>query len=91
VTLPLIAPVIGLSGLLVSIISFQELILAIFLCTPETETLPKVIWPNLRFALTPVVAAASGISLVATLTLIGGCWGLFRIAAGRIRGTRLPG
>ena len=35
----------------------------------ETETLPKVIWPNLRYTLTPVVAAASSITIV--LTLIG--------------------
>ncbi len=90
VTLPLIAPVMGLAGLLAFIVSFQELILAIFLCAPETETLPKVIWPNLRYALTPVVAAASGISLVATVVLIGGCWGLFRIAVWRIRGIRSP-
>jgi len=90
VTFPLIAPVIALAGLLAFIVSFQELILAIFLCTPETETLPKVIWPNLRYALTPLVAAASGVSFFATLALMAGCWGLFRIAAARMRGARSP-
>jgi ABC-type spermidine/putrescine transport system permease subunit II len=83
--LPLIGPVVALAGLLAFIVSFQELILAIFLCTPETETLPKVIWPNLRYSLTPLAAAASGVSLVAALALTGACWGLFRIATRRIR------
>ena len=86
VTLPLIAPVIALAGLLAFIVSFQELILAIFLCTAETETLPRVIWPNLRYSLAPVVAAASGVALAATLALLAACWGLFRVAAARMRG-----
>ncbi len=85
VILPLVAPVMALGGLLAFIISFQELIMAIFLCTPEAQTLPKVIWPNLRYALTPVVAAASGVSLLATLALIVGIWGASQFAAARIR------
>jgi ABC-type spermidine/putrescine transport system permease subunit II len=31
----------------------------LFLATPSTETLPAVVWPQLRYAASPLVAVAS--------------------------------
>lgn len=78
VTLPIIAPAVAVGALMAFIVSFNELVMALFLCTPAIETLPKVIWPNLRYTLSPLVAAASGIGLAATVLFLGGAWGLFR-------------
>jgi len=66
VTLPLILPALLVGALLAFILSLNEFTLALFLTTPETETLPKIIWPNLRYTLTPLVAAASVITLFLT-------------------------
>ncbi len=38
------------------------------------DTLPKVIWPNLRYTLSPIVAAASGVGLATTLALLWSAW-----------------
>ncbi len=77
VTLPVIMPAMGVGGLLAFIISFNELVMALFLCTPDIDTLPKVIWPNLRYTLSPLVAAASGVAVVTTVLLLGGAWLFF--------------
>ena len=39
--------------------------MALFLATPGTRTLPVVIWPQIRYLLTPVVAAASSVIIAA--------------------------
>ena len=72
VTCPLMAPAIAAGALTAFILSLNEFVIALFLATPSIETLPKVIWPNLRYTLTPIVAAASAISLAVTLVGLGG-------------------
>lgn len=72
VTLPLITPGVVVGALMAFVVSLNELIMALFLCTPATETLPKVIWPNLRYTLSPLVAAASSVTVLATLALLAG-------------------
>lgn len=67
VTLPLVLPAVLAATLFALVISLNEVTLALFLATRYTETLPRVIWPNLRFAITPLVAAASVILLAFTL------------------------
>lgn len=62
VILPLIAPGLAAAVTIAFVLSINEFVLALFLTTSETETLPRVIWPNLRYTLTPLVAAASGVS-----------------------------
>jgi putative spermidine/putrescine transport system permease protein len=84
VTLPLIRPAV-LAGALVSfILSLNEFTLALFLCTPETETLPRIIWPNLRYSLSPLVAVASCVTMAVTLLGLGLLLALAR--SGRILG-----
>ena len=71
VTLPLVRPAV-LAGALVSfVLSLNEFTLALFLCTPEDETLPGIIWPNLRYSLSPLVAVASCVTTAAALVGLG--------------------
>lgn len=64
VILPLVGPSILVAGVVAYVLSINEFVIALFVGTPETETLPRVIWPSLRYTLTPIVSAASGVSLV---------------------------
>jgi ABC-type spermidine/putrescine transport system permease subunit II len=70
VTLPLIGPAVLISVCFAFIISVNEVVMALFLATPRTQTLPTLIWPQVRYNLTPIVAAASGVTLLLTLALL---------------------
>jgi ABC-type spermidine/putrescine transport system permease subunit II len=75
--LPLVFPAVLAATLFALVISLNEITLSLFLATRYTETLPRVIWPNLRFAITPLAAAASVILLVLTLpALVAAGWWL---------------
>jgi putative spermidine/putrescine transport system permease protein len=76
VTLPRLWPAVGAAAFLCAVMSINELPMALFLATPGTRTLPTLIWPQLRYNLSPVVAAASSVLLLVTLA------GL--VAAGRL-------
>ena len=67
---PLIAPSVLAAAIIAYIISLNEFIMALFLGTPDTETLPKMIWPQIRHSVSPVVAAASSVLLVLTVAAI---------------------
>lgn len=67
---PLIAPSAFAAAIIAYIISLNEFIMALFLGTPDTETLPKMIWPQIRHSVSPVVAAASSVLLVLTVIAI---------------------
>ena len=71
VTLPLIAPGVFVGLLFAFIISVNEFIMSLFLATPRTRTLPVAIWPQIRYLLTPIVAAASSVIIVVTLVILG--------------------
>jgi ABC-type spermidine/putrescine transport system permease subunit II len=61
------------------VLSLNEFILSLFLATPETETLPRVLWPNLRYALSPLVAVASCVTTLVTAAGIGAAtWLIWR-------------
>lgn len=67
---PLIVPSVMAAAVIGYIISLNEFIMALFLGTPDTETLPKMIWPQIRHSVSPVVAAASSVLLVITVVAI---------------------
>lgn len=67
---PLLAPSIMAAAIIAYIISLNEFIMALFLGTPDTETLPKMIWPQIRHTVSPIVAAASSVLLVMTVAAI---------------------
>ena len=84
VTLPLAAPAVLAATLFSLVISLNEVTVTLFLATRDTQTLPRVIWPNLRFAITPLVAAASVVLLTLTLPAVvaAGWWLRPRTARG---------
>jgi putative spermidine/putrescine transport system permease protein len=59
ITLPLIRPGLVVAALFGFLISFDEVVIAIFVTSAETMTLPRRIWDGIRFELNPTLAAVS--------------------------------
>lgn len=70
VNLPLLLPAIVVSAGLAFLISFDELVLALFLAPPSAPTLPLQIYSNVQFGLDPTVGAVSVLLLVLTGALM---------------------
>lgn len=79
VTLPLALPGVAVATIFAVVLSIGEVVISLLVSTPATQTLSKVIWPNLQYELTPVVAAASGVLLVAAAGLLALAARLFRV------------
>jgi putative spermidine/putrescine transport system permease protein len=69
VTLPLIRPGLVVAALFGFLISFDEVVIAIFVTSAETMTLPRRIWDGIRFEINPTIAAVSTI-LIALSSLV---------------------
>lgn len=69
VTLPLARPGIVSGALLAFLTSFDELLIALFVGSSTTRTLPRRMWESIRSEFDPTVAAASAIVVLATATL----------------------
>jgi ABC-type spermidine/putrescine transport system permease subunit II len=82
VTLPLIAPGVLAGAALAFVLSFNEFFVALFVGGPEAETLPRRVWPALRYSVSPLVASASAWALLAALA------GLFALRAAHGGGER---
>lgn len=71
VTLPLIKNGVVAGAIYAFFLSWDEIIVAIFITTPDTITLPVKIWNSLRMDLSPVLAAiATLLILVSTIILV---------------------
>ena len=68
VTLPGIRHGLFSAAIFSFLISWDEVVLAIFMASPSLQTLPVKVWTTLRQDLTPVIAAAS--TLLVALTII---------------------
>jgi ABC-type spermidine/putrescine transport system permease subunit II len=62
---------VGVGAILAFAFSFDELILALFLASPESRTLPRLLWQDLRQYVTPIIAAATTIVLCISFVLLG--------------------
>lgn len=71
VTLPMIRSGLATGGIFAFAISFDELMLALFLASPRTETLPRLLWEHLSQTITPVIAAVATLVLMVSLLLLG--------------------
>ncbi|MBS0560346.1 MAG: ABC transporter permease [Proteobacteria bacterium] len=71
VTLPMIGGGLAVGGIFAFAVSFDELMLALFLAGPRTETLPRLLWEHLQQTITPVIAAVATLVLLFTLVLMG--------------------
>lgn len=70
VTLPLIAPGVLSGAVFAFIWSFDEVVLSIFLTSPDLQTLPVLMFNAVTQVLDPTIAAASTMILFLTTTLI---------------------
>jgi putative spermidine/putrescine transport system permease protein len=67
ITLPLIRPGIINAGLFAFMVSFDEIVVAIFISGTKTVTLPKRMWDSLTYQMEPSLPAISTLILLATL------------------------
>lgn len=67
ITLPLLSPVIVISGICGFAISINETMVALFLAGPINETIATMTWSQLKEAPTPLIAVASIINLIIIL------------------------
>ncbi|WGR62811.1 alpha/beta fold hydrolase (plasmid) [Paracoccus ferrooxidans] len=70
VTLPAISHGLFSAAILSFLISWDEVVLAIFMASPTLQTLPVKVWTTLRQDLTPVIAAASTLLVLLTVVLM---------------------
>ncbi|MCC5973852.1 MAG: ABC transporter permease [Rubellimicrobium sp.] len=70
VTLPAISHGVFAAAIFSFLISWDEVVLAIFMASPTLQTLPVKVWTTLRQDLTPSIAAASTILVCITLLLM---------------------
>ena len=82
-TLPLIMPAI-LSGVMLSFaMSFDDVVISIFVTGPKVNTLPVKIYTKLKTGVTPEINALAAIMLVITVLLVAGS-----VAVGRVKGKK---
>lgn len=70
VTFPMIRVGVVIGGILAFAMSFDELMLALFLTGAGTRTLPRLIWEQLNDFLTPTIAAVATLVFAFTLLLL---------------------
>lgn len=70
VVLPQIGPGIMAGALFSFLTSFDEIVVALFITTPETKTLPVQMWSSIRLELDPTIAAAATMLIVATTLVL---------------------
>jgi len=70
VTLPIIRPGVISAAIFAFIVSFDEVIIAMFLSSPTTATLPKQMWDGIRQEIDPTIAAVSTLVIVGSVALL---------------------
>jgi ABC-type spermidine/putrescine transport system permease subunit II len=71
VTLPSIKAAIGSAAAFAFLISFDDVVIAIFVAGPDSTTLPKRMWETIRFEIDPTLTAISSLlTLVAIVVLV---------------------
>ncbi len=70
VTLPQLKPALVTSGLFAFLLSFDEVVIALFVSGRESQTLPVKMYDNIRWEISPVLAA---ISTLLTLLALAAC------------------
>jgi ABC-type spermidine/putrescine transport system permease subunit II len=72
VTLPAIRPAVISGAAFAFLVSFDEVVLAIFLGGPATTTLPKRMWESVRFEIDPTLTAISTVLVLVPIVLLAG-------------------
>ncbi len=72
VVFPMMLPGMVTAAVFAFLISFDELLIALFISTPTLSTLPKRLWEGIRIEINPTIAAVSTILVLLTvLALVG--------------------
>ena len=87
VTLPMMIPAVVTAGFFGFLISFDEVVIALFLTGPGTTTLPRQLWEAVRFDVKPTIAAVSTLLIMLSIMLLLVSEGV-RAWLGRTRTTR---
>lgn len=87
VVFPQILPAIVASSFFAFLISFDELIISLFLSTGTVVTLPKRMWDGIRFEIDPTITAISTMLVFFTILVIG-VMGLSQLYFSRRRSDR---
>ena len=82
ITLPLIAPAIAAGSVFAFLASFDETVVSFFISGVENKTITRKLMEDIEFNLSPLIAAASTIFVVATVLLM---WA-GNLAKGQTRG-----
>ena len=70
VIVPLLAPGIAAGAVFAFLTSFDEVVVALFISGSNATTLPVQMWSGIRFEISPIVAAASVLLLIASTLLL---------------------
>jgi putative spermidine/putrescine transport system permease protein len=70
ITFPIIRPGMISGALFAFIISFDEIVISMFLCGIETRTLPLKMWEGIRMEVSPVIAAVSTLLICLSAVLL---------------------
>lgn len=88
VAVPLVSPGVISGALFAFIISFDEVVIALFLTSPATRTLPRQIFSGVSENISPTITAAAVVLVLVSLALMG-LVELLRRRGERLRGERL--
>lgn len=87
IVLPLILPGVISGALFAFVTSFDEVVVALFLSSPETRTLPKQMFSGIREEISPTITAAATFLVVVSIVLLTSME-LLRRRSERLRGIR---
>ena len=97
ITVPLLWPALTTSALLTFLVSFDELIVTLFLLGRLPRTLPLQFWADITIAIDPVISAASSMIIAAVVSVLFlGFWfnrggGRRRYGRGGVDGANISG
>ena len=69
-TLPIIAPGVVSGALFAFVTSFDEIVVALFLASPQQRTLPRQIFSGVSENISPTITAAAVVLLVVSVVLM---------------------
>lgn len=70
VTVPSIAPAMLAAAAFAFLVSFDEVVLAVFLGGPDATTLPKRMWESMRFQIDPTLTAISTLLTIVAIVVL---------------------
>jgi putative spermidine/putrescine transport system permease protein len=87
ITLPLILPGVISGGLFAFVTSFDEVVVVLFIASPEQRTLPKQMFSGIREMISPTITAAATLLILFAITMLTTVE-LLRRRSERLRGIR---